>query len=132
MYDTVSQPLELGDVTGRLIAMASVDLSADLHLFPIIIRQHIIRILVQTIPKPSITDKLISLATTALSLLYFSWKETSVKLKRRCSKIFSINPLTHHKPMTPASPSGREFRCPKCATFKDAYKVLSLPLFSSR
>jgi hypothetical protein len=58
---TVSQLLEIDDLRGWLTFLAGAALLAELDPFSLL--QHNIRLLVQAIPKPSITDKLNPLAT---------------------------------------------------------------------
>jgi hypothetical protein len=123
---SVSQLLEVNDLTGRLTVDENAALLTSLANFPHL--QHKLRLLIRSMRRAPVVDKFVSPITTATSLF---------RLDKNLSQIFKQQQMQKlHKLMqVPPSYATRQrdgIMLPQRATFINAYKVLHVSLLPSK
>jgi hypothetical protein len=123
---TVSQLLEVNDLTGRLTVDESRLPLADLSTYPHL--QHKLRLLVHSMRRAPLVDKFVSQATTASSLFCLDKNLSQIFKQQQRHKL-------HQMIQVPPSYSTRQregITLPQRVTFLNAYKVLHMPLLPSK
>ncbi len=123
---TVSQLLEINDLTGRLTTYENRALFEELAIFPHL--QHKLRLFVRVFRRGPIVDKLVCPVTAASSLFL---------VEKNLSQIFrqQLRHQLHKKIDMPLSYLTRQrdgLMLPRRDTFLNAYKVLSMSLLPSK
>ncbi len=123
---TVSQLLEINDLTGRLTTDENRVLFEELAIFPHL--QHKLRLFVRVFHRGPIVDKLVCPVTAASSLF---------PVEKNLSQIFrrQLRHQLHKKIDMPTSYLTRQrdgLMLPRRDTFLNAYKVLSMSLLPSK
>jgi hypothetical protein len=123
---TVSQLLEVNDLTGWLTVDENRLLFADLATYPHL--QHKLRLLVRTMRKAPVVDKFVTPTTTASSLFVLDKNLSQIFKQQQQHKL-------HKSIQIPPSYSTRErdgITLPQRTTFINAYKVLHMSLLPSK
>jgi hypothetical protein len=123
---TVSQLLELNDLTGRLTIDKNGQLLAQLAIYPHF--QHKLRLLIRSMRRAPVVDKFVTLTTTASSLFALDKNLSQIFKQQQRQKL-------HKMIQVPPSYTTRQrdgITLPQRATFINAYKVLHLSLLPSK
>jgi hypothetical protein len=123
---TVSQLLEVNDLTGRLTTHENTALLAQLAAYPHL--QHKLRLLIRSLRRAPVVDKSVAPITTATSLFALDKNLSQIFKQQQRRKL-------HKTIQVPPSYTSRQrdgITLPQRATFIDAYKVLQLPLLPSK
>jgi hypothetical protein len=123
---TVSQLLEVNDLTGRLTVEENSLLLAELAVYPHL--QHKLRLLIRSLRRAPVVDKFVAPTTTASSLFLLYKNRSQIFQQQQRQKL-------HKTIQVPPSYSTRQrdgITLPQRTTFINAYKVLHLSLLPSK
>jgi hypothetical protein len=123
---TVSQLLEVNDLTGHLTIDENSLLLADLAVYPHL--QHKLRLLIRSLRRAPVVDKFVTSTTTASSLFLLDKNLSQIFKQQQRQKL-------HKTIQVPPSYSTRQrdgITLPQRITFINAYKVLHLSLLPSK
>jgi hypothetical protein len=123
---TVSQLLEVNDLTGRLTVEENRPLLADLSVYPHL--QHKLRLLIRSMRRAPVVDKFVTHTTTASSLFMLDKNLSQIFKQQQRHKL-------HKTIQVPPSYSTRQrdgITLPQRTTFLNADKVLHMSLLPSK